>query len=845
MIKTPQMKKNQKRFIRKPPVRIGKILAQAAILLGVFVVSVIFFELVINQGRDSTAVDIGEATYPQISFTSQGADINLLSGYGRQRDIASMHDSITPIIDSQLHVTVTPYGNEVRRMSYKVYSLDGTKTYLEGDAILSSNETTLDFRDADIIASEKMLEISLSLRRGITVYFYTRILDATEGRFAECISYINGFHENTLNKIEGAVISQVLEPNEEADNSSFGHVNIHSSYKMVTWGTLKPIVDGDVRVTIKELNATFMSATLEYMVNCEGDTQGNDSYLVREFYRVRYDETYKRMYLLNYDRVLEQIMDTSSVMLSEKGVLLGISGKEPEYKVNADGSVVSFVIADELWNYNRDADEISLVFGFRDSGNPDQRNMIRKHEIRILSMDEEGNTTFGVYGYMNRGSHEGEVGVAIYTYDIKKNVTDEKAFISSNKSYEYMAMKFARTVYYSDTRQSLSVLSEEGLFEITSEGSRITLAENLKEGHYAYSSDGRLIVYEAKFNDEGGATLLKVRDLSTAQEWDITCNAGEELHPLGFVKRDLVYGVGRSKDAGLTVTGEEVRPMYKVIVEDQNDNALKTYEANNVYILGAQIDENLVSINRAKLTDGRYQSITDEYITNNKKDDESNIFLEKYTSDKKLYQYRITFADGISDKDPKILRPKQALLNSPLQITFDSYDSKNYYYVYANGELLSVKEQAGVAINEADEASGLVITSKQEYVWIRGVRASEYAIIGQDQLIAKMASKMKAKEAPLAIANEYSDGKGMDLTGCTPEELYYILNQNTPVIAMTSETEGIILTGYTQSIFTYVSPKTGESGYVPIEELPAMTASTGNAYIGMLPTDAMREAAVQ
>ena len=41
-------------------------------------------------------------------------------------------------------------------------------------------------------------------------------------------------------------------------------------------------------------------------------------------------------------------------------------------------------------------------------------NLYDQHAIKIISMDKDGNTTFAVYGYMNRGEHEGEVGAAIY-----------------------------------------------------------------------------------------------------------------------------------------------------------------------------------------------------------------------------------------------------------------------------------------------------------------------------------------------------------------------------------------------------------------------------------------------
>lgn len=91
---------------------------------------------------------------------------------------------------------------------------------------------------------------------------------------------------------------------------------------------------------------------------------------------------------------------------------------------------MSFVQADELWNYNKDRDELSLVFSFASTENNDARNLTSEHEIRLLTADKAGNITFAVCGYMNRGEHEGEVGIAIYYYDIEKNSVEEKVFVA-------------------------------------------------------------------------------------------------------------------------------------------------------------------------------------------------------------------------------------------------------------------------------------------------------------------------------------------------------------------------------------------------------------------------------
>ena len=54
--------------------------------------------------------------------------------------------------------------------------------------------------------------------------------------------------------------------------------------------------------------------------------------------------------------------------------------------VNKNGTVVSFVQAGELWNYNRDRDEVSLVFSFSDAENTDIRNMLMQYDIKILNV---------------------------------------------------------------------------------------------------------------------------------------------------------------------------------------------------------------------------------------------------------------------------------------------------------------------------------------------------------------------------------------------------------------------------------------------------------------------------
>src|SRR5699024_2869237 len=116
------------------------------------------------------------------------------------------------------------------------------------------------------------------------------------------------------------------------------------------------------------------------------------------------------------------------------------------------------------------------------------------------------------------------------------------------------------------------------------------------------------------------------------------------------------------------------------------------------------------------------------YITNNTEREESNIYLESYSTELKGTQMRLTYEDGISDKEPKVLKPKQILFENPKEISFESGEKTERYDVYGYGELQDSYESAGEAIRAANEINGVVVSEDQQYIWERGNRDLQYTI---------------------------------------------------------------------------------------------------------------------
>ncbi len=807
-------------------------LKEAGILIGVFIVAVLVFSYFTNKGNDNMTADIGTATFPKIGFDCGGYGINAVPGYAQSMDIPTIRDTITPVLSGQLNVEINAYENAISSMEYKVYSLDGTEALLEKKIKKPGKTEMLDLNKSGLLDEERVLEIILNYNKEKTVHFYTRIADAEKADIQQCLDYVTTFHNGALNKEEGVGVGKAIEPNEDGDNSTFAHVTIHSNYDQVSYGELEPKLEGGERWEIKEMNDTSSSIQAEFIVRCKGEENEDDLYKVREFFRVRYDSYAKRGYLLDYDRTMEQIFDPTKKVLSEKGVLLGISEYDVPYLNDKDGSIVSFVQADDLWSYNKETDEVSLVFSFAASENTDERNLTNQHEIQLLEADGNGNVTFAVYGYMNRGEHEGQVGVAVYYYNVEQSSVEEKVFIPTDTSWGNAIHELGKLVYYSVDREMLYVLAGDTFYETNVEKEKTKeLVTGLTEDHYVVSSDGRLLAYQSK-SGENGANELTIMNLSSGKTRTVTGKEGENIYPLGFVKNDFVYGTSRIEDAGQTAAGEDASPMYKVEIQNSKGKTVKTYEQKEIYILGTKMEKNRVILERAVRDGSIYTATAEEYISNNEEQKESNIYLDSYVTELKKKQMRLTYEDGISDKEPKVLKPKQVMFENPTTITFDYDKKEKQYYVYGYGKLQGSYEIAGDAIQKADSYGGVVVDQSQSYIWERGNRDLNYTIDHSDEVMAQLKAKLNEGASPIEVMKELGSGTTLDLTGCTSEQLAYIINQGKPVIGIQKDGKAIILVGYTDTDIIYVDAASGERKTSTFEEMDALTAGTGHTYIG-------------
>lgn len=819
------------------------IVIAAAIILGI----------ILNRGTSDKTEEMGGATLPIVSFQEGEYKINSLYGYTDSMEITSVRDMVLPIsVGTTIKADIQGYSGKIKSFTYEICTLDGKESIKQETIKKVKDTVNIELGDTVSDGEEKVLKMKLTLDSGQDVYYYTRVLKATEFHVQQCLEFADDFHKKTFDADQVNALKPRLERGSNPNPSSIQKVTLNSDIKQIGWSGLNPEIVGDVVWQIKESTETYTSIYLKYQVKCKGEGDSEDLYNVTEFFKVRFLKG--KGSLEDYERTMNEVFSGDESDFSAKGVELGIAGEEIPYMVNEKENIISFVQEREVWNYNKEKNEISLVFSFADGEEDDIRSRNDNHEIELVSMDNKGNTTFVVCGYMNRGMHEGKVGAGIYYFNSEKNYVEEKAFIPSEKSGEIVAEDLIQLAYYSEEENKLYAMFEGTLYEINLETQkRSVLVKNLEEGQYVVSNDGKYIAYQSdgKLTE---ATEMTIQNLQTGKKDKVKAEKGEVIRPLTFVMGDAVYGIGKKEDIGKNVSGNQIIPLYKVEIRNQKNKVVKTYQEDQSYVVSANTENNMITLERVQKSGDTYAGITQHYITNNKEQEEPSVTVETYTSETKGTVTRLEDKKASSETKPKRLVQKQLAKGKPIVIEFNLADEENCYYVYGRGKLQGIYKTAGAAILKADEVRGVVVTSHQTKVWERGNRQLRYNIEntsafsvqqGETSLQAclrqlleykgkkvNVAKEMQDGKSVMDILNKYLGGEAVDLSGCTVEQLCYIIGKGTPVIAMTGTDSAILLVGYDDKMITYLNPSTSKKPTEAISVIENMAKGSQGTFFG-------------
>lgn len=831
-------------------------------LLGViFAAALALISMVMNQGNTDMTTEMGEAVYPIISMSVDGYDVNSLHGYADSMDAAYLRGTLQPVgSDRKINVHLDTYGRDIAQIAFEVRSLNGDRL-VENTQVeeYEQRDTQINFSITlkDLIAydTEYMLVFLVTPTESTPIRYYTRIVQSDSLHIQEKLDYIQDFHERTFDKDAAAELTKYLESNSEGDNTTFHKVTIHSSFYQVTWGDLPINKITEPDIIIQELTEQTGSFRMEYLATVR-EGRETQYYRISEYYRIRY--TPDRMYLLDYEREMDQIFDEEADVYLNDKIVLGIAGDEIKMRESDGGNVFAFTVADKLYSYNVTDNKLIRLFSFYDNTESmlDVRNIYNQHDIQILSVDETGNVIFLVCGYMNRGRHEGNVGVVVYHYNSMTNTVEELVYIPYNKSYELLKADIGQ----------LSYVNKSGIYYFLMSGSVYAVdlksqeyqvvVSGLREDGYHVSGSNKMLVWQEGPELHSGTQLI-LMNLNTQEQTAISAGRGEYISVLGFMEEDLIYGLTRQEDIVANGAGVITYPMYCVRIQGDDGKVLKSYRKDDIYVTGSAVEENQITLTRVMWDEESesYVPATDDQIMSTEQIKTGSNMVGYVVTENYETICQIEVKNVIDSRGLQHLSPKEVLFEGSRAIEMpESEREEALYYVYAKNGIEGIYENPGKAVEQAYRLAGVVVDDDGEYIWRRVTRSTRNQImaITEDEMsetrsslavcldtILRFEGISRNTERLLSRGNsvfsileaDLQDCTILDLSGCSLDAILYYVNQDLPVLALLDDGNAVLIVGFNELNIVVMDPVTGTLYKKGMNDSTEWLKENGNRFI--------------
>lgn len=804
--------------------------------------------------------NMAKASLPLVSINERGITYNQLHGVTHNMDGSFFRDTITPLGEGRtLSFVIDKYENKISKIMFEVRSIDGTRL-VESTRVNNYKESndqikaTVTIKDLIETGTEYNWILLLEID-GQTVRYYTRIIDSENYNAYEKMVFVRDFHQKTFDKEEAKELATYLESNSKGDNTTLNYVNIHSSLDQVSWADLDVKELIEPKIIIKEIE----NQTASIRVNTWVETKSGKNiqkYSVSEYFRIRY--TTDRTYLLEYERTMNQVFEPEADVYSNNKIMLGIRDSQIQMMESDGGSNLAFVNQKQLFCYHAADKKMAYLFSFYDKG--DMRTIYENHDIKILNVDETGNVMFIVYGYMNRGAHEGSIGVQVYEYNGMLNTVEELMFIPYNKAFDTLK---------ADVEQ-LSYINKNGTFYLYLDGSILAInllemtyseiATGLQQGSFQVSLSNKMLVWQNSA-DAYDCTRLILMNLNTGNRKEITTSGNNRMLPLGFINEDLIYGVAHYYDITVDFTGSVIFPMYMVKIQDEDGNVLKNYEHDGIYVTNVTVVDNLITLSRVqKSEDSDYIAISDDQIVNNEVEEKGYNSLELVTTQNYETIVQLVLKNNIEIKKLKHTRPMEVMFEGSRELAIEISEPIDRFYVYSKDGITGTFTHEADAINQAYAINGTVVDEKGNYIWKKSGRSTRnqiMAINGRQSdenssnlavcldTILEYAGSIKNTQLMLdknqtvtqILDENLNDVRILELRGVCLDAVLYYVNKDIPVLVTLEDGSAMLVIGFNELNIVVMDPKRGTVYKIGMNDATEMFNENGNSFVTYLDVD--------
>lgn len=817
--------------------RTGK---RIAVLLLVFIAAVaIYFVWPLGHreenGVSATYTAMEEATLPVVYPTILGQEMAPLFGHREEKAVTAERGSLLVLSEDRRLPIRIEYGEQIRALQYEIRSMDMEhlveRTEL-GDWTEEGGEIRVELPIQNLLKEETeyRLGICASLSDGTSVWYYARVIERDGAHGAEMLALAEEFSQKTFHYDSAQDLTMYMESSPSADNSSFGTVTLKNSFTQMTWGSLDVERADKTYMTLKELSGDLANIQLDYYVTREEDGK-QELYSVTENFTMKWSS--QRIYMMDYQRTMNQVFTGSRDSFSGKRILLGISDGEDLYaKKSPGGQLIAFVVNRELWMYDVQKGRSIRVFAFGGSQD-DVRANLDRHDVEVLEISDTGDVDFLVYGYMNRGSHEGATGISYNHYDAESNTLEEQFFLPAAEPFSELALDIHRLAHKGENGVFYLYMGSSVYGIDLKSHEYVVVASGLTGERFSVSADGSRLAWQEN-TGLYDSRVLHIMDLDTGDKTQLGDGRTNAYRILGFVGNDCIYGVGEYGDY-ITSNGRVMGLYLKSLdIVDRNMESAMHYEKSGSYIRDVKVDDSRIHLRLVReRSGGFFGTVSEDTLVCNaealpgRMDD-----IGWYASEDKGRIYFVQLAKDIaSSQQIKTVTPKKLVLADGNEIRLEPAEKSETaveFYAYGRGQLVGSFSSFADAAGAVYDCMGFVTAGRDTVIWARANRSASY-------YIRDVASAVKRVERYRQEfdGTSFWDGEVLllDGSGCTLIQALYFVGQNTPVLAYTGEGSFVYLTGYDQTHVRVLDPATGQTETMTTEAAAEYFDRLGNDYI--------------
>ena len=765
----------------------------------VFVLAMAFFNFVImNQFLPTNTyyTDSGNISYPVIYQQYADKRINKLFAYKSEKYNMIANESLS-LIDNErkLNLLIQRNDYEFSELEYEIRDKT-TKELIERTRV-----PILDSKSKEVFVT---LQIQNLITRGNTytlqikidlldekIYYFTNIMYKTNTKLPEVLDFIGDYTLKSFDKAKASDYEFVkyLETSPNRDLKQLNTVNIESSFEQITWADTKMKLLSDLYYRVYQSQDYCYNIDVDYFCTCERNGK-KEYYMSIDKYVIRWDGI--RYYIMKFDRHTEELLnlDTDPFDFQKKRLYLGVTNLKDLQKIESeDQTKMIFCKQKEIYYYDSTTAELKNIYANLVRTKEDYDRLNRNTNVKLISLTNEGDCRFIIYGYNMKGNNEGYNGISLFNYSAEKNQVEEVCFIPVYTTYQNLKYDLNKlstligdNLYFKiyDKIYTINIMTEE----------LIEIIHNIEETQSAATLDGLYFAY----NDSTvKGNTFRVLDVANNTGKEIKVAEDEIVEVIGCMNDDVIYGI--TKEDYLWIEQGKIigRPFDRIEFINMTDGEKRVFDEEGIYYYNFVTSQQNLEYNKYQRNNNHFNIVTNGVIINNIKQEKESIFVigEEFTKDK----LRIAYISIETDKDINYsviesINLKQEILYNMLE---GALSEPNIFYVYTNGDLISKRKNLADGISEIRDSYGYVKLNDNTTCYNRSNKANSLYPRLNDTILENLAyfeEDFTIVENSTLVVN---------ITGVTERDMEYYISLNEKVALFRDDRFQFFITGYDNS----------------------------------------------